>query len=99
MPAGAMVNFNPGGSLSSPASRGASSSAAGVWSKGSSRLVMMVEAGKLVEGRLVTTVEEGRRPVASWGWESLGDGLKEPKTMNKVNQWPTSYNYILQIIH
>ena len=61
MPAGAMVNFNPGGSFSSPASRGASSSAAGVLSGGSSRLVMMVEEGKLVEGRLVTTVEEGRR--------------------------------------
>ena len=59
---------------------------------------MMVEAGKLVEGRLVTTVEEGRRgwegcTVASWAWDSLGDGLKESKITNKKNQRPTNCNY------
>merc|ERR1719225_1039449 len=53
----------------------------------------MVEAGKLVEGRLVTTVEEGRRgwegcTVASWGWDSLGDGLE--RTVSAVNSSVTS---------
>ena len=63
MPAGAIVSFRPGGSFSSPASTVASSSstAATDLSGGSSRLVTMVEAGRLFEGRVVTTVEEGSR--------------------------------------